>query len=390
AVVVDGRKGPGPARSVRAYARVLETDGDGLDITPKGRRNVSGTAPVRAINGGVSLQVGRVSLVLDVVDYRHVYLIRDQDEVFEVLLESVDEFQLAYHDEMLALRADLGNLALFRWSPYLYVQRYDDPGQYADVDISSSLLLSKLGASTLETTLTETEKHTARYALGVEFQAQPTIAHTTVGGLGMEAVQLVELKDLYFENGSSAPRADTYRADPGVLYDTFAFAQHTWTASHWVELTGGGRVDMRQSPTQEAQATVSPRAGLLLVPSPGVSWKLLYGRAFRAPNVRELLVEPSDEWTAGNPNLDDELIDTVEVEWSAAPVENLDTRAAAFHSWQQGLIDKVSNDKHPELGDTYYDNQDGANVVGAEVEAEYSLGAWVVGGSYAYTHAVDL
>ncbi|MCP4497846.1 MAG: TonB-dependent receptor, partial [Phycisphaeraceae bacterium] len=128
----------------------------------------------------------------------------------------------------------------------------------------------------------------------------------------------------------------------------------------------------------------SPRLGVLLVPTEDVTAKLLYGRAFRAPTVRELLVEvqPDDDgfyaFTQGNLALEPEKIDTAEgeVAWRLASPVTL--RGAAFASLLSEFIDKsIERDQ--------YTNRGSALVVGGEAEVLVEAGPVDAAVSYAVT-----
>ncbi len=59
---------------------------------------------------------------------------------------------------------------------------------------------------------------------------------------------------------------------------------------------------------------LSPRAGLIYLPVQDTAVKLLYGRAFRAPTAAELYLVPiGGVGSAGNPDLEPETIDTLEL-----------------------------------------------------------------------------
>ena len=118
-----------------------------------------------------------------------------------------------------------------------------------------------------------------------------------------------------YANGEEVPTVSSFRAPPGSwISDIFFFGQHTWTATWWLELTGGLRIDSYNY----SGLFYSPRAGVLMVPANGATIKLLYGRAFRAPSARELLVQVQPDelgtvpFTNGNPDLLPESIDTID------------------------------------------------------------------------------
>jgi len=380
---------------VSGSVRLLDTDGDGLELNPKGQHNISGTQPRRAVNASLRLQTDKLDLALAAVDYRHSYYTQPQDDTLDVLLQSVDEFNLAYRDQFFTARyrVDLNrNIAL---TPYLYLQHYDDPGSYAwfsDPEVTEG----DDGSLSAEwkTTLVETHKETTRAGSGVELQARPAASHVLVGGLGMEYNGTLALEDLQYSDLEGEPEnAGFYLPDSTAhIWDVFGYVQETWTALYWLELTGGLRIDLHSS----AGVRPSPRLGVLLVPTADTVLKLLYGSAFRAPTVREAYVatdqdeEGANIWTAGNPDLTHESIDTMELEVLSSPGRVFDLRGAAFYSRIRNEIDKREvADPDPELGDAYYDNFAGSDVLGAEMEATASL-RWLEGSaSYAWTLAQD-
>ena len=202
--------------------------------------------------------------------------------------------------------------------------------------------------------LVETEKRSTRQGASLETELHPGPFHTFVGGVGVETTRIDALVDNRFEDFRPEPlRPSDFRVggqDPTIV-NAFAFAQHTWTTAWWLELTGGARVDRHNY----FGTFVSPRAGALLLPSQDVVLKLLYGRAFRAPTARELLVvvgtddAGQNRFTAGNPNLRPESIDTVETELTVEPAENLVLRGAAFGSLIGDEVNTQQGD-NPQLG----------------------------------------
>jgi|GEM_PF-898711 len=376
-----------------AMARMVDMDGDGLETNYKGRRNVTGTAPRRSVNAGFSLQADRFELALDYVDYRHTYITQDQDDALDVLVQSVDEFNLSYRNTFAR--------ASYRWpvtrnvelTPYLYAQDHNNPGAYAWFS-EDEIAVSDEGdvSSAWNTTLIETEKHTTRYGSGVEVRANPGLAHTVTGGFGVEANRVLDLYDLTFEDLSRTPEAPIFYAEPAWITNAFAYAQDSWTATLWLEATAGLRIDHHSYFGQ----FMSPRAGLLFVPTSASALKLLYGRAFRAPTARELLVsviqdEDGENFsTAGNPDLLPEVIDTVEMQYIGDISRTVELTAGAFFSRVSQEIDKREGVNSPTLGDSYYDNFEGSQALGVELETKWSTDPGEVAGSFTYVKANDL
>jgi iron complex outermembrane receptor protein len=383
---------------VTAYARYYEAEGDGLDISPKGRANASGSDPKRAIGAGLHLTLAGLDLRYDGVDYRHTYYTNDQDDPFDVLLQNADDFWLQYHDQRAALSYRIPVGQRLTITPRAAWRHDDDPGQYAFFGnpVTTATTDETTGETSYttnwDTTLVDTVKQTSAANFGVDIEARPTPAHVLVGGIGGDLSFVERIADVYYEDLSHDAIEGRFEADPTVLWDAFAYAQDTWTALPALELTGGVRVDYHGF----YGAFPSPRAGVLLLPSDKVVLKVLYGRALRAPTAREWLVKVSqstpgeNDFTAGNPSLLPESINTVETELSVEPVHDVHLRAAGFYSSVTQEINKITPAiPDPTLGDDYYANTGGSDILGAEAQATAAVGVWDFDVSYSFTHATD-
>jgi len=395
ATVMAGGRGAAGDDPVRAwsYGRVYDTLGDGLDLTPKGETNVHGANPVRAVNAGARVSWRGLSVRYDHVDYRHSYLTKPQGTLWEVWGESADEAYLAYRNEFLAARWDvrLGrNLTL---APHAFFQEYDNPGVYGWLSDPQTTVTTDTGGTTtasteLVSTLVDAEKHTLRYGVGLDLEARPAPSHLTVAGLGFEGVRILTLEDKVYED--PAPETDpdpSFYTPPGTdAHGVYAYAQHTWTALYWLELTAGLRGDYNLFGDWPF---ASPRLGVLLVPTSSTWVKLLYGRALRAPSARESLVQETglDEdglpvYTASNPDLVPEEINTVEAEVTWA-WRGLTLRGATFYSRLTRIIDAGR-------GNNTYQNLDTlVTVAGTEAEATWSSDRLDAGLSWAWTWGRD-
>jgi len=396
-VMGDRLRGPsGRQLALSGIVRLLNMDGDGLEINPKGERNITGTQPRRAVNASLGLRTDRLQLSATAIDYRHTYYTQPQDDALDVLLQSADEFNLSYRHQFFSARYRIEPSRNFSLTPHAYLQHYDDPGAYAwfsDPDIAEDEE-GELSAS-WSSTLVETSKETLRWGGGLELQARTGASNLLVAGAGAEFNKILALADLTYVDLSPEPE-EGFRIDPkqdDLLYDFFAYVQDTWTALYWLELTAGLRADYHSV----SGFYPSPRAGVLLVPGSDTTIKLLYGSAFRAPNARELLVivdqdeDGENKWTAGNQDLEHEKIHTAEAELLTTLGERLDLRTAAFYSSIRDEIDKrETQEPHEKWGDAYYDNfEDGSDVLGAEIEGTWNARRFELGASYAYTHATD-
>ena len=394
--------------SIMAYARVFGLMGQGLTVNPEGDVDIPDTDPKKSINVGGKLEFAGLRLQMHHVDYQHTYLVNGREDPYQALARTLDSFDLGYKNTFMDARYDLAIGRDLTVTPYLSSQYHDNPSSYF-YGGSISVDPDTLEASQFLVTV-DAEKITRRWATGLDFEARPGIDHVVVGGAGVENTEVLRFFDQahpyggdpYIQNGFAiiddcGQVAGLYNnaedcANPSIR-NLFAYSQYTWTVRPSLELTGGARVDKRIPVNDGEQAddgtfvlSVSPRVGILLVPSDRVTAKVLYGRAFRAPNVRELLViaEQDDdgqyEFSSGNINLLPENIHTVESELVAEVVDGLELRADGSYSQLNNEIDKVS----PGI----YCNVPGAlRIVGAEAGADATFGPASLAATYALTLA---
>lgn len=361
--VVAGNQLPGRDASVMAYARWHDSLGDGEDYTPRGRRDVHGSDPITSVNAGFRLDVNQWRLTVDHVDYEHTYLTQDQNELLDVLFQSKDEYNLGYRNEFVSLSRTFKPSRDLSVTPRLYWQDHDNPGLYGfvtGIDVTEDPDSGELSAD-LGTVLIETAKHSRRYGGAIEYQMRPAAGHVNVGGVGVEAVQIVELWDDTYSGGETTRG---FTAPNELIVDAFVYTQHTWTALYWLELTGGFRADYNFTANYPF---LSPRLGILVVPTDAMTAKLLFGQAFRAPTARELLVtvdKVDDDYpfTAGNQRLGPETIRSAEFELTYDPNPWLQLRGATFLSLLNNTIDKGTQLNQ-------YVNRGGANIFGTELGA---------------------
>lgn len=145
------------------------------------------------------------------------------------------------------------------------------------------------------------------------------------------------------------------------------YLQDVWNITDSLGLTLGVRYD-RYSDFGD---TINPRAGLVWNFAEDGALKLLYGRAFRAPNFRELY-----DWV-GSPDLEPEIINTFEVELSYRIAEFLKARASYYFIDIEDLI-REDRSSWPYR----FVNRGETTVHGVECE----LVAAIKDGSYAYVN----
>ena len=118
---------------------------------------------------------------------------------------------------------------------------------------------------------------------------------------------------------------------------SYLSAQDEWAfAKNW-ELTAGIRYD----DYSDFGSTVNPRLALVWQTRFDLVTKILYGRAFRAPTIAELSAQ-NNPVNTGNPNLDPETIDTLELAMDYRPTVDLHLNANVFYYDINGLIEYVA------------------------------------------------
>jgi iron complex outermembrane receptor protein len=159
------------------------------------------------------------------------------------------------------------------------------------------------------------------------------------------------------------------------------FAQDEFSISKQVTLNAGLRYDQ----TSDFGGTVNPRAALIYHPWKPTTFKLIYGRAFRAPNAFENYYLATG--TKRNPNLGPETIRSYELVYEQQVGRYWSGSMSLFYNDIQELI-RYRED--PADGLYYYDNQDSAQAKGVELEVSAKWpGGWQGRASYTYTQTED-
>jgi iron complex outermembrane receptor protein len=162
-----------------------------------------------------------------------------------------------------------------------------------------------------------------------------------------------------------------------VVVGTYADAR--WEMSQSLSLSSGVRWDHYDS----FGSTVNPRAALVWKPLEDTSLKLLYGEAFRAPNIYQLYYNVLG-YTA-NPGLRPETIRTYEVAAEHYFSHHWRSAVSLFRNEIKDLIQARG-----ENGQTMFCNSGNAVVNGAEAEIEGKWGSGLLlRASYTYQEAED-
>ena len=164
----------------------------------------------------------------------------------------------------------------------------------------------------------------------------------------------------------------------------FISIQDEWGfAPDWA-ITSGVRIDHYS----DFGSVINPRLSLVWNTRHNLTSKLLYGRAFRAPSFSELLSR-NNPIGIGNPDLDAETIDTLELAFDYKPVNNVNLLFNLFHYHIDGLIDFIDDDGAPG-GTATAKNIKDQNASGLELEARWQVNEQLrLTGSFAAHNAKD-
>ena len=173
---------------------------------------------------------------------------------------------------------------------------------------------------------------------------------------GVEVRQSLNERQLSFDFLGVAGDIRTHSGTWGV------YAQDEFTILPRLVVNAGARVDHLARFGEE----VAPRAALIYHPARTTTFKLLHGRAFRAPNAYELYYYSAQ---AAAPQLEPEQIATTEAIWEQRAGRHLRSSFSVFHSRISKLISQqaVPGDAGDDL---YFANTSDARAHGVEGELE--------------------
>lgn len=159
------------------------------------------------------------------------------------------------------------------------------------------------------------------------------------------------------------------------------YAQDELQVSKKLILNGGVRYDRFDT----FGGTVNPRAALIYQAWQATTFKLLYGRAFRAPNAYESFYESSID--KRNPGLGPETIRSYELVCEQRLGKSWRATASVFYN---DIRDLIGYREDPADGLFFFDNLDAVVARGGEIEAEAQWASGLRGrASYANTRAED-
>ena len=205
---------------------------------------------------------------------------------------------------------------------------------------------------------------------------------------GGAEVQINPRASLHGENHSSGTSMVTLSQDlPYQIYAGYALLD--LTLGRHVALSAGARVDAWST----FGATVNPRLNLVVRPRPEHVFKLVAGRAFRAPSIYELRYEDPNTQRrsdfAGN-QLGPELVWSGELEYTYRFLQHWALVGAVHGQFAEALIEQAPADLDDDEDVlVYYRNSPhNALTLGADVELRRELYAGMLfASSYGYLYA---
>lgn len=201
-----------------------------------------------------------------------------------------------------------------------------------------------------------------RDTMDVRFTSTAFDSHKIVGGV--EFIRDGRLDQVNFD---VAPYQlflnDKHSADKYGLY----LQDEVRLRKDWL-LNAGVRYDHYQT----FGGTLNPRLALIYQPTANDNFKMIYGRAFRAPNAYELFYGNNSIGAPqkGNPDLNPEIMHTYELAWDRVLNQRWQSHVGVFH---YQITDLISQQLDPADGRLVFRNVDEVRTNGMELSLE---GAW--------------
>ena len=214
--------------------------------------------------------------------------------------------------------------------------------------------------------------------LRAELQASRAFAERHRLSVGGEYNTLYDLNAHLFYEAQGYFLGDRYQTDVQVA-SYGLYLQDEFRITDRLLLNAGIRLDDYDSFGE----TINPRLGLIYSPWEKSTFKLLYGRAFRAPVLSEMFYQMPQDNRNINPFLDPEKITTYEVIWEQLVAAWLQTSLSVYRNEISDIIEFSPN--ADTIQTYYYVNMGEATVQGVEATLELGTGQGVRGRvSYAY------
>jgi len=219
--------------------------------------------------------------------------------------------------------------------------------------------------------LVTAKDHTYSEAVGGEFQLSKTLFEKHNLIFGSEYRNAFRQDQKYSE---IIPLVDDRRSG----WNWAIYLQDEFEILRNLRFNAGIRYDYYST----SGGTINPRLAITYLPFERTILKLIYGQAFRAPNVYELYYTDSVSMKA-NPDLDPETIKNLEFVFQQYIGFNLWGKATFYYQWIKDLINQETD---PADGFLVFRNVDKVEAGGMELELE---GKWKNGWSGRLSYALQ-
>lgn len=199
------------------------------------------------------------------------------------------------------------------------------------------------------------ESHNLRFGIGFNNNDMYKTKESKNFGLGPNDIILTEQTGVV--DVSDTPYIFLHE---NMQNNKYAFIQDIWKIANDWELTAGLRVD----DYSEFGKTTNPRLAIVWSTTLNLSTKLLYGKAFRAPSFAEL-GNINNPVALGNPNLQPEEIETVELSFDYHPHDEYGVVVSLYNYNWTDIIQFI-----PDIGESSKTAQNSGEQEGLGVEIE--------------------
>jgi len=187
----------------------------------------------------------------------------------------------------------------------------------------------------------------------------PSAAHRLVAGMEIRENSRADYRS-YDDEGTVYFDGDF----PNTIHSYYL--EHEFQVSERLLISAG----LRRDEHERGGSSTNPRVSVVLTPNSRDTLKLIYGEAFRPPNVYETYYEDVD-LTKGNPDLDPERVRTMEIEWQRRLAGGLVASLAVYRSRIEDLIDQELDESD---GLLQFRNHESATSRGIELDLRARAG----------------
>ena len=227
------------------------------------------------------------------------------------------------------------------------------------------------------------EEHKLRIATGIHYADLDPKETKNFGPSVIDGNALAPPPVLNPVDGTLTDVTDTdfvyVKSEDRLVY--YGSLQDEWSIAPDWNLTAGVRYDHYS----DFGSTINPRLALVWEARHDMTSKLLYGRAFRAPSFAELFAI-NNPVTLGNPELEPEIINTIELAVDYRPSFDVRTELSLFAYKIEDLIRFIPD----QSGTSTAENVGNQEGYGFELETEWKLTSELsLKGNYAFQNTKD-